>query len=64
MLDKSCLKVRNTCKQDIDIETFNSLVKFNTHVNRFSLYDHNKVDERHRRVQFNYKSINDKWNAH
>jgi hypothetical protein len=63
-LDKSCLKVTNTCKQDIDIETFNSLVKFNTHVNRFSLYDHNKVDESRRRVQFNYKSLNDKWNAY
>jgi hypothetical protein len=45
MLDKSCLNVTNTCKQKIDIETFSSLVKFNTHVNCLSLYDHNKVDE-------------------
>ena len=33
-------------------------------MNRFSLYDHNKVDERHRRVQFNNTSITDKWNAY
>ncbi len=33
----SCIKVDNTYKQNIDVKTFNSLVKCNTHVNRFSL---------------------------
>ncbi len=60
----SCLKLEKTYKQDINIDTFNSLVKLNTHVNRFSFYDPIKSYETRRRFKFDLKALNDKWNAY
>ena len=60
----SCIKLDNMYKQNIDIKTFNSLMKFNTHVNRISIYKHNKVNDTRRRVQFDYDIVNSKWSEY
>ena len=61
---QSCLKVTNSHKQYIDINTFNSLTKFNTHVNRYSVFDYSKIKSSRRRVDFDLISVNNKWNTY
>ncbi len=57
----TCLKPNSIATQEIDVNTFNSLVKFNTHANSFTIHEHKYNRHTRRRAHFNLNLLNDNW---